>query len=108
LHIQELKSQQQALPAAVVALVRQLNWLPAQLQACVAAADAQEQQQQQRHAIGTLPETTHTQTAGAAGVSPPGRSIGHVPGLTITSFYLEQLQASKQVTSLTHHESLVA
>lgn len=33
LHVlQELKSQQQALPAAVAALVRKLHWLPAQLQ----------------------------------------------------------------------------
>lgn len=73
--MQELKSKQEQLPAAVATLVRQHGW----------------------HAL--VP-------AGAG-----GQSAAHswdVPGLTITSFHLQQLQASKQVglaavTACTEH-----
>lgn len=74
--LQELKSQQQALPVAVAALVRKLHWLPAQLQ----------------EAAGT--EQQPPPAVAAAAVT---NSVGQVPGLTITSFHLQQLQASKQV-----------
>jgi hypothetical protein len=82
LHVlQELKSQQQALPAAVAALVHQLHWLPAQLQA----------------AAGIVQQPPPPPKTAAAAVA---NSVGQVPGLTITSFHLQQLQASKQVGNI--------
>jgi hypothetical protein len=84
---QELKSQQQELPAAVAALVRKHHWLPSLLQDAAANKAADTTPQQVTTAAAAAP-------AGSAFVS---MCIGQVPGLTITSFHLHQLQVSKQV-----------
>jgi hypothetical protein len=83
---QELKSQQQELPAAVAALVRKHQWLPSVLQDAAAAKPANSMPQQATTAAAPTDSTF------------VGRAIGQAPGLTITSFHLHQLQASKQVS----------
>jgi hypothetical protein len=72
---QELKSKQVALPGAVAQLLQTHGWATPPSQ-CTAA-----QHQRPQQAAG------NTASAG----------LFAVPGLTITSFHLEQLQASKQV-----------
>jgi len=96
--LQELKSQQQELPTAVAALVHKLHWLPAQLQAAWPAANP-------AHSADDASQTSAPSAAAAAStqtlvaIKAVG-SIGQVPGLTITSFHLQQLQESKQVGEL--------
>ncbi|KAF8060491.1 yhdW [Scenedesmus sp. PABB004] len=80
--LQELKSQQPALPAAVAALVRQHGW-----------QELHRQRRDGEHGPGD---------AAAAAAADWG-----VPGLTITSFHLAQLQASKQLLPEVPHGWLI-
>lgn len=94
---QELKSQQQQLPAAVASIIQQHGWDTCCTTAChlpdvtgteaarAAAAGLQAEQAARQHQE-QLPQHLH--------------SSFHSPGFTITSFHLQQLQASKQVGML--------
>lgn len=83
LHV-ELKSTQPALPSAVAAKLRDCGWITAESLVGHAPADA----------------------ASAAGSSHAAASFA-VPGLTITSFHLQQLHASMQLLPGVRHGWLV-
>lgn len=68
----------------MAALIRKLRWLPSDLQS--------DFQQQDAAAVAAAQPDTAIAVAQAAA----RKSIGGIPGLTITSFHLQQLQASKQ------------
>jgi hypothetical protein len=96
--LQELKSQQPQLPAAAAALIQQHGWHNLQ------AASAQE-----RAAALQQPGSAKYAAAAADGAAPAAAAAAGtaaaafgVPGLTITSFQLQQLQASKQVGCALH------
>jgi hypothetical protein len=69
----------------VAALLKSEHWLPSELQAGAAASDKL--------------QCNAMQSAAATAADRPARvaAFWQVPGLTITSFHLQQLQASKQV-----------
>lgn len=109
--LQELKSQQPQLPAAAAALLEQHGWHNMQSASSHTAQAAAGNQQpgntsSDAGAAGSVPRAE----AAAGDATPAAAHAFSVPGITITSFHLQQLQASKQVRpvlQITSHRMLV-
>ncbi|GIL43774.1 hypothetical protein Vafri_1398 [Volvox africanus] len=129
--MQELKSQQPELPGTVATLLSETGWVAAPGGSSLAALPAagllplpstsfpqnqqQEQQQQQKGVDIDRQTSAYGRCPNAAGpaVAPPQQvsSLTHrdfdVPGLTITSFHLDQLRQSLQLLPEITHGWLV-
>ncbi|GBG00212.1 glycerophosphodiester phosphodiesterase [Raphidocelis subcapitata] len=133
----ELKSQQPGLPAAVAALVKRHGWDRAPEHSAAAAATAAAEAPAAAAAAAAAgaaepgPEGGVPRAAAASAAAPaegeaarggaaaaaaaaaqeegdwPGAALGEVPGLTLTSFHLEQLRRSKELLPGVRHAWLL-
>lgn len=95
--LQELKSQQPQLPVAVASLLQQYGWLETCLAPQTDSAAAAHPQQGSTGSAAGSPGSAAAQAAACGGGGGAAAAAFSVPGITITSFHLQQLQASKQV-----------
>ncbi|WIA15009.1 hypothetical protein OEZ85_001712 [Tetradesmus obliquus] len=103
----ELKSQQPQLPVAVASLLQQYGWLETCLAPQTDSAAAAHPQQGSTGSAAGSPGSAAAQAAACGGGGGAAAAAFSVPGITITSFHLQQLQASKQLLPSVQHGWLI-